>query len=141
MQLVIKVDLDKARQSLAEVFRLIGNTRWAEDAAKGPTADAGGLIKDERSNAIGKWEVEETEGRAHPLESAYRAAAMMKYVQPKQIEVDRFAAVSQADGGAYVQGWLFVPRADVEAAAPEPTMGRKPPQSEGSAGARGIKAG
>lgn len=138
MELVVKVDLDKAKQPLAEIFRLIGNCRWAEEAGREATADSGGLIKDDRSNLIGKWEIEETEGRAHPLESAYRAAAMMRYVQPRQIEVDRFAAVSQADDGAYVQGWLFVPQSDVEAGD---TLGRKPPQSESSASNRGIKAG
>ncbi len=142
MQLVIRVDLDKAKQPLKEIFRLIGTRTWTEDAMN-PLNDAAGCIEDNRSRAIGEWEIEENfeaENRTHPLDHAYRSAATARYASSKQIEVDRFATVSVANDGAYVQGWLFVPRTEVESrneAAPP----AKPPQSVFPFRGSGVKAG
>ncbi|HWE84140.1 MAG TPA: hypothetical protein VG267_04305 [Terracidiphilus sp.] len=141
MQLVIRVELDKARQSLPEVFRLIGDCRRSDEIEEEATAGAAGLIKDDGSHVIGEWDIEEPEEPSHTLESSYRAVAAAKYVQPKQIEIDRFATVSLTDDGAYVQGWLFVPQADVATASEEPAVSRKPPQSVVPMRNRGAQAG
>jgi hypothetical protein len=143
MQLVIRVDLDKAKQPLTEIFRLIGSHALAEDAMEDPVLDAAGRIEDKRSRVIGEWEIEENseqEGRPHPLEPAYRAAARARYGSPRKIEVDRFATVSQADGGAYVQGWLFVPQTAV-VSRDETAPPAKPPQSVFPIRSAGTKAG
>jgi len=129
MQLVIRVDLDKAKQSLPEIFRLIGDRRWVDEANAEAATGAAGVIKDSRSHAIGEWNIEEAENPPHPLESSYRAAATARYFRSRQIEVDRFATVSLTDDGAYVQGWLYVPQSDVESSGQEPSFSRKPPRS------------
>src|ERR1700676_4977486 len=116
MQLVIRVDLDKARQPLPEIFRLIGSRASTEETMEDPVIDAAGRIEDNRSRVIGEWQIEENseeQERPHPLEPAYRALATARYALPRQIEVDRFATVSMADDGAYVQGWMFVSLTDV----------------------------
>lgn len=128
MQLVIRVDLEKSKQSLPEIFQLIGSCGCAEDTAEEAT---GGSIKDARSQVIGEWEIEEVEDLRRPsgAESSYRAAAAARYAQPRQIEVDRFATVSLTQDGAYVQGWLYVPRTDIVSDGQESAVLRKPPQS------------
>jgi hypothetical protein len=128
MHLVIKVDLDKTKQSLPEIFGLIANCGCA-DATEEATAGIGAPIKDDRSQVIGEWEIEDSDEPKRTLgpESSYRAAAMARYARTRQIEVDRFATVSLTDDGAYVQGWLFVPREDVASSGQE--ISRKPPQS------------
>jgi hypothetical protein len=131
MQLVIRVDLEKAKQPLPEIFRLIGSHARTEEAMETSMTDAAGRIQDNRSRVIGEWEVEENseeENRPHPLAPAYRSAATARYALPGQIEVDRFATVSMADDGAYVQGWLFVPQTEVES-RDETLPPAKPPQS------------
>lgn len=129
MQLIIKVDLDTAKQSLSEIFRLIGNCRWADEGNGQVELGAMGPVRDDRSNVIGEWIVDEADECPHAVESAYREAAIAKYVRPGQIEIDRFAPVSVAKDGAYVQGWLFVPqtRAQLSNAVSAPPA--KPPQS------------
>ena len=144
MELVIRVDLDKAKQPLPEIFRLIASRLRMEQALEDPMVGSSGRIEDDRSHVIGEWEIEETsETRDRPLslEPAYRAAAIARYAVPRQIEVDRFATVSMSNDGAYIQGWLFVPRTevllgDVEAAPPA-----KPPQSAFSFRREETKAG
>jgi hypothetical protein len=143
MQLVIRVDLDKAKQPLPEIFRLIGNGASTDESMQDPVIDATGRIQDNRSRVIGEWEIEENPERenvSHPLESAFRAAATARYATHRQIEVDRFATVSMANDGAYVQGWLFVPRAELasrDGIAPP----AKPPQSVIPMRSTGTKAG
>jgi hypothetical protein len=132
MELVIRVDLDRAKQPLTEIFKLIGSRLRMEQTLDDPRVGATGRIEDSRSNVIGEWEVEETpetKNRPHSLEPAYRAAAMARYALPRQIEVDRFATVSMSSDGAYIQGWLFVPRDEVIASDIEATPPAKPPQS------------
>jgi hypothetical protein len=132
MELVIRVDLDKAKQPLPEIFRLIGSRLRMEQALEDPMPGLTGRIEDNISHVIGEWEIEEaaeTKGRPHSLEPAYRAAAVARYVVPRQIEVDRFATVSMANEGAYIQGWLFVPQAEVLHCGEEATPPAKPPQS------------
>jgi hypothetical protein len=130
MQLVIKVDLDKARLSLPEIFKLVGDCREQDEAMEEPALGAEGVIRDNRSHTIGEWAIEEEEqDHPNPLESPYRAAAIARYVRPGQIEVDRFASVSPAENGAYVQGWLFVPQAAINSVTTEAMPPRKPPQS------------
>lgn len=141
MQLVIRVDLDKARQSLPEVFRLIGDCRRSDEIEEEAAAGAAGLIKDAGSHVIGEWDIEEPEELSRTLESSYRAVAAARYVQPKQIEVDRFATVSLTDDGAYVQGWLYVPQADIFSTSEAPAISRKPPQSVIPIRNRGKQAG
>ena len=130
MHLVIRVDLDKSKQPLSEIFRLIGDCNCVDEGEEA-IAGTGAPIKDDRSQAIGEWEIEEAEELKHPRgsESSYRAAAIERYARPRQIEVDRFATVSLTDDGAYVQGWLYVPRSDVESTGQETAASRKPPQS------------
>ena len=128
MQLVIRVDLDKAKQPLPEIFRLIGACCRLDQIEEAATAGAAGVIQDAASRVIGEWDVEAAEESPNALESSYRAEAVSRYVRPKQIEVDRFAAVSLTDDGAYVQGWLYVPRAEV-VPGEELAVSRKPPQS------------
>jgi hypothetical protein len=143
MHLVIRVDLDKARQPLPEIFRLIGNRASTEETMEEPVIDAAGRIEDNRSRVIGEWEIEESSDggdRPHPLEPAYRAAATARYASPRQIEVDRFATVSMANDGAYVQGWLFVPLTEV-ASQDEAAPPAKSPQSVFPICRTGTKAG
>ena len=141
MQLVIRVDLDKAKQPLPEIFRLIGSRSYAEEAVEDPGITTAGRIEDNRSRVIGEWEIEEAvrEDRQHSLEPAFRAAATARYASPGQIEVDRFATVSMADDGAYVQGWLFVPQAAVKDPI-EATSLKKAPQSVSPIRSAGSKA-
>jgi hypothetical protein len=141
MQLVIRVDLDKADRPLPEIFKLIGDCGATAEAEEGATAGSAMPIRDHRSVVIGEWDLEEAEDGRHPLESPYRAAATARYGQPGQIEVDRFATVSLTDDGAYVQGWLFVPQSDVAAETQESASMRKPPQSVYPGNNAGIKAG
>jgi hypothetical protein len=142
MQLVIKVDLDKAKLSLPEIFKLVGDCRWRHEVREEPLLGAEGPVHDEQSRAIGEWEIEDVEkDRPHPLESPYRAAAIAKYARPGQIEVDRFASVSAAENGAYVQGWLFVPQTEIGSGASEAVPPRKPPQSATSATDASRKVG
>lgn len=141
MQLVIRVDLDKATQSLAEVFRLIGDCRWTDEAKEEATAEAAGPIRDDRAHIIGEWEIEAAEEPPHPLEPSYRTVATARYARPRQIEVDRFAAVSLTNDGAYVQGWLYVPRTDVVASDHEFKIPSKPPQSVFPTRSAGAKTG
>ena len=129
MQLVIRVDLDKAEQSLADVFKSIGDCRWTDEVQQGSTDGAVVLNKDDRPSIIGEWSLEETEATRHPLDSLFRAAATERYARPRQIEVDRFATVSLTDDGAYVEGWLYVPRAEVVSTAEESSVLKKPPLS------------
>jgi hypothetical protein len=130
MQLVIKVDLDKAKLALPEIFKLVGDCRWRHEVREEPMLGAEGAIHDEQSRAIGEWAIEDVEkDRPHPLETPYRAAAIAKYSRPGQIEVDRFASVSAAENGAYVQGWLFIPQTEIGSSASESVPPRKPPQS------------
>jgi hypothetical protein len=130
MQLVIRVDLDKANLSLPEIFKLVSDCSEHDEAREEPALGAEGVIRDNRSHAIGEWAIEEEEhDHPNPLESPYRAAAIARYVRPGQIEVDRFASVSPADNGAYVQGWLFVPQAALGSVTTEAMPPRKPPQS------------
>jgi hypothetical protein len=132
MELVIRVDLDKAKQPLPEIFRLIASHLRMEQALEDPTVGSAGRIEDNRSHVIGEWEIEDTseiKGRSHSLEPAYRAAAIARYVEPGQIEVDRFATVSMSNDGAYIQGWLFVPRAEILFGEIEAAPPAKPPQS------------
>jgi hypothetical protein len=140
MQLVIRVDLDKAKQPLPEIFRLIG--ALAEHSMEDSLLDAAGRIEDKRSRLIGEWQIEETEkdDRRHLLEPAFRAAARARYTSPGQIEVDRFATVSMADDGAFVQGWLFVPQTEV-VSRNETAPPAKPPQSAFPIRSAGTKAG
>jgi hypothetical protein len=128
MELVIRVDLEKAPQPLAEIFKLIGDCRFTEEVKDEETSGAVTLVRNGKPVVVGRWEVEEAEDAADPQEVAYRAAAAARYAQPPRIEVDRFAKVSAADDGAYVQGWLHVPRADV-VNGHEGVLGKKPPQS------------
>ena len=123
MELVIRVDLDKAQQSLPELFRLIGDCRPGNEG----TGGTAGVIKNDLSHVIGEWDIEETDQAPNPLETSYRRAAVARYARPEQIEVDRFATVSLTDDGAFVQGWLHVPQADV--AGLDPSVSRKPPVS------------
>jgi hypothetical protein len=127
MELVIRVDLEKAELPLAEIFKLIGDCRFTEEVQDDETAGTVKLVRNGKPVLVGRWEVEEAEERATPLDSSYRAAAAARYAQPDQIEVDRFATVSAADDGAYVQGWLHVPRADVVNGS-ETVFSKKPPQ-------------
>jgi hypothetical protein len=132
MELLIRVDLDKAKQPLPEIFRLIASRLRMELALEDPMVGATGRIEDNKSHVIGEWEIEETsETKDGPQsqETSYRAAAIARYVVPRQIEVDRFATVSMSNDGAYVQGWLFVPRNDVLSGEIEATPPAKPPQS------------
>jgi len=129
MQLVIRVDLDKARQSLPEIFRLIGDCCPPDAIEEQAAADSAGLIQDASSRVIGEWDIEEPEEHTNALESSYRAVAAARYAQPKQVEIDRFATVSLTDEGAYVQGWLYVSQSDIANANEEPAVSRKPPQS------------
>jgi hypothetical protein len=130
MQLVIKVDLDKAKLSLPEIFKLLGDCAEREEVREEPQFGGEGLIRDSRSHAIGEWAVEDQESDLpNPLESPYRAAAIARYARTGQIEVDRFASVSTADNGAFVQGWLFVPHAALNSVTTEAMPPRKPPQS------------
>ena len=144
MELVIRVDLDKAKQPLPEIFRLIASRLRMEQAMEDPVVGSTGRIEDIRSNVIGEWEIEdssETKDRSHALEPAYRAAAIARYVVPRQIEVDRFATVSMSNDGAYVQGWLFVPRTEILSGNIEATPPAKPPQSAFSFRREETKAG
>ena len=137
MQLVIRVDLDKTNQPLPEVFKLIANCASTDEAEAGIATP----IRDNRSTVIGEWDIEETENVRHPLESRYRAAAVARYARAGQIEIDRFATVSQAADGAYVQGWLFVPSSDVSTTTHDSAIPRKPPQSISSARNENRNAG
>jgi len=141
VQLVIRVDLDKASQPLPEIFKLIGGHALAEEAKEDQVVNSAGRIEDNRSRVIGEWEVEETDSevRQHALEPAFRAAATARYASAGQIEVDRFATVSMADDGAYVQGWLFVPQAAVKDPV-EATSLKKAPQSVFPIRSTGSKA-
>jgi hypothetical protein len=141
MQLVIRVDLDKTNQPLPEIFRLIGSRAHTQETSDVPGVDSAGRIEDNRSRVIGEWEIEETgrEERQHPLEPAFRAAATERYASPGQIEVDRFATVSMADDGAYVQGWLFVPQTAVKGEV-ESSPPKKVPQSVFPIRSAGTKA-
>jgi hypothetical protein len=127
MELVIRVDLEKAQQTLPEIFKLIGDCRFTDEVRDEETAGAVKLLKNGKSLAVGRWELEEAEENATPLDSSYREAAVARYAQPDQIEVDRFATVSLVDDGAYVQGWLHVPRAEMANGGPA-FMAKKPPQ-------------
>jgi hypothetical protein len=127
MELVIRVDLEKAQQSLQEIFKLIGDCRFTDEVTEEETAGTVKLVRNGKALVVGRWEMEEAEERAHPLDSSYRAAANARYAHPNHIEVDRFATVSMADDGAYVQGWLHVPRADVADNSDGVAL-RKPPQ-------------
>lgn len=129
MQLVIRVDLEKTKQSLPEIFRLIGDCCGPDAIESGTTAGDAGLIRDASASVIGEWDVEEPKERPSALESSYRTLAAAKYARPQQVEVDRFATVSLTEDGAYVQGWLYVPKADVAPAGEEPAVSRKPPQT------------
>ncbi len=130
MQLVIKVDLDKTQLSLPEIFKLVSDCAAREEVREEPQFGGGGLIRDSRSRAIGEWAIEDEESDLpNPLESPYRAAAVARYSRPGQIEVDRFALVSAADNGAFVQGWLFVPQSEIGASGADALPPRKPPQS------------
>jgi hypothetical protein len=142
MQLVIKVDLDKTQLSLPEIFKLVGECAAREEVREEPQFGGEGLIRDSRSHAIGEWAIEDEEiERPNPLESPYRAAAIARYVRPGQIEVDRFASVSAADNGAFVQGWLFVPHAALNSVTTESMPPRKPPQSASPAPQEGRRIG
>ena len=125
MQLVIKVDLDKAKQPLAEIFKLIGECDGTHAVEHEATEGAVMLHHD----AIGTWSIDEAAAGPHPMESAFRAAASARYSRPGEIEVDRFASVSLTQDGAYVQGWLFVPREEAAAGGEQSAAPRKPPQS------------
>ena len=47
------------------------------------------------------------------LNQAYRNAAEdQSYVREGEVEVDDKAVVSESDEGAYVMGWIWVPRED-----------------------------
>ncbi|UWZ83088.1 hypothetical protein [Occallatibacter riparius] len=141
MQLVIKVDLDKTQLSLPEIFKLIGDCAAREEVREEPQFGGEGLIRDSRSHAIGEWAIEDEETeRPNPLESPYRAAAIARYVRPGQIEVDRFASVSTADNGAFVQGWLFVPQSEIGSSGADALPPRKPPQSINSTPTAGRRA-
>jgi hypothetical protein len=140
MELVIRVDLDKAQQLLPEIFKLIGDCRSTDEVKEEATAGAIKLAKSNGSLVVGHWEVEEAEERPSPLDSSYRAAATARYLQPNQIEVDRFATVSLTDDGAYVQGWLHVPRTDVMSDS-DSAISRKPPQSVSPARNQGLRSG
>lgn len=141
MQLVIRVDLDKTERSLPEVFGLIGNCQGHEEVREEAELGATAPIQD-GSQRIGEWEIEEEEkGGPRPLDSRYRSAAMSKYVRPGEIEVDRFAPVSAAEDGAYVQAWLFVPESEVGSPTVDAIPARKPPQSISSMRDSERKAG
>ncbi|HEY2861048.1 MAG TPA: hypothetical protein VGJ21_21745 [Terracidiphilus sp.] len=131
MQLVIRVDLDTSKQSLPEIFRLIANCDCASEGREEAAPGSSGSILDHRAQIIGEWEIEEAEDTKRPVasESSYRAAAIARYAQPSQIEVDRFATVSLTHDGAYVQGWLHVPQTDIVSGDHEQAPSRKPPQS------------
>ena len=129
MQLIISIDLEKAKLSLAEVFSLLADQGSATEVDDAAVAGAGGPINDLHDQVIGSWQVEETEERPQPQASRYRAAAQARYGRRGQIEVDRFALVSGAEGGAYVQGWLFVPEEEVRAQVSTAMPPAKPPQS------------
>jgi hypothetical protein len=142
MQLVIRVDLDKAKKPLPEVFGLIGNCRWQEEVREESGVGDSAPIQDDRSQRIGDWEIEgEEEAGPQPLDSRYRSAAMNMYARPGQIEVDRFAPVSAAADGAYVQGWLFVPESELGSTSADAIPPRKPPQSISSMRESERKAG
>jgi hypothetical protein len=142
MQLVIRVDLEKAKRPLPEIFGLIGNCRWQEEAREEAALGASAPIQDDRSHRIGEWEIEDDEQESpQPLDARYRAAAIEKYVRPGQIEVDRFAAVSTTSAGAYVQGWLFVPESEVGTPTDEVIPPKKLPLSISSIVNRDRRAG
>jgi hypothetical protein len=133
MQLVIRVDLDKAKRSLPDIFGLIGNCRFQDEVREEAALGAAASILDDRSHAIGEWEIEDDEKDApQPLDPLYRSTAIAKYARPGQIEVDRFAPVSAAEDGAYVQGWLFVPETEIAGPVAGAIPPRKPPQSVSS---------
>jgi hypothetical protein len=131
MQLVIKVDLDKTDLSLPEIFGLIGDCRWTDEVREEVPAGPIVVSQGNRSLTVGEWSIEEAEVRPDSLESSYRAVASARYARPGQIEVDRFATVSRTEDGAYVQGWLHVPRTDVASPGQQTTIASspKPPQS------------
>ena len=139
MELVIRVDLDKTQQSLPEIFKMIGDCRHSDEAGEDATSGALRLAGNNGS-VIGHWEIEEADERPDQLDSAYRAAATARYFHPHRIEIDRFATVSPTDNGAYVQGWLYVPRADVAAQA-EVDVSRKLPKSVSALRDRSLQAG
>ncbi|HEY3706644.1 MAG TPA: hypothetical protein VGL22_16395 [Terracidiphilus sp.] len=145
MELVIRVDMEKAQQSLAEIFKLIGDCRLTDEVKDEETAGTLTVVRNGKSLVVGTWEVEESEEQSKALDSAsmepsYRAAAMARYAQPNRIEVDRFATVSQADDGAYVQGWLHVSQAEVGGSG-NMTLSKKPPQPAQSLRNLGTRAG
>lgn len=133
MELVIRVDMEKAQLTLPEIFKLIGDCRFTEEVKDEEAAGAVKLMSNGKPVVVGKWEVDEPEEDAAPadlssLEPAYRAVAAARYAHPHAIEVDRFATVSAADDGAYVQGWLHVPRAEVVNTT-DTAFAKKPPVS------------
>ena len=142
MQLVIKVDLDKTHLSLPEIFKLVGDCAAREEVREEPQFGGEGMIRDSHSHAIGEWAIEDEESELpNSFESPYRAAAIARYVRPGQIEVDRFASVSTADNGAFVQGWLFVPQSEIAPGSTDALPPRKPPQSINSASSHARRTG
>lgn len=132
MQLVLRIDLEKTSQSpsgpaLSDVLRILAESIAQEDPQL--CDGASGSLCDSSSRVMGEWQVEEREERPKPQDRSYRAAAAARYAKPREVEVDRFAPVSATDGGAFVQGWLFVPQAELAAPQADKTLSRKPPQS------------
>ena len=135
MQFVIRVDLDQGVPSLNEILEVALKSGWNDDTLRFPETGNAGDLEDVTSRVTGTWEIEEgstADYSLHPLTRDYRQAATARYGKPGEVEVNRFAPVSIADDGAFVQGWLFVPEAEVRSDGRDMTHSpSKPPRSVG----------
>jgi hypothetical protein len=110
MQLIIKVDLDKAKLSLPEIFKLVAECSERDEVREEPQFGWEGLIRDSRSHVIGEWTVEDEERELpNPLESPYRAAAIARYGRPGRsrsialhLSVRQRTAHSLRDGSSFL---------------------------------------
>ena len=132
MQIVIRLDLEESSPSLHEILKSAFSSGLTYETLRHPEFGASGEIKNKASRLIGSWEIEDSvssEYSPNPRVQDYRQAAVARYARPREIEVDRFASVSVEEDGAFVQGWLFVPQADLNSSDATSRPASKPPQS------------
>lgn len=141
MQFVIRIDVDESVPSLSEILDAARKSGWSDDTLRFPEAGNEGEIAS--SKVTGTWEIEDgssSDYSMHPLTPAYRKAAIARYAKTGEVEVSRFAPVSIAPGGALVQGWLFVPEAELKSDREPGFAPAKPPQSVGLDSVRNAKS-